>query len=354
MPVPIPSFPKRILLIRLKGIGDVILSTPLLRALRKKFPTAEIHFLTRPVSGPILQKNPNLDRLILHPEKHESLRKKWEFIRSLRKSRYDWVLDLAAEPRSAWLTLATGAPLRAGFAFRVRKWAFTHPIPKNKVRKYQAEVNLDILRFLNVPDDGNRTELFIPEKDLQWAEELFARGEMAGLKWEIGLNPTGSWPSKRWSPDQWKELVLLIFGQLGVKPILFGGPGDKALIGEIRSGLEDKTLVKPETTLFQAAAFISKLDLLVGADGTPQHLAQALGTRSLTLCGPHWGISWVKPGDSRHRFLQHFLDCGPCDRNECPYPQEGNKAKHVQQECLRKITPSQVFQPLKEMLNLPV
>ncbi len=337
----------------MKGIGDVILSTPLLRALRKKFPTSEIHFLTRSICGPILRNNPNLDRLILYPEKSDSVKKKWEFIKSLRKSRYDWVLDLAAEPRSAWLTKATGAPLRAGYAFRIRKWAFSHPIPKNKVRKYQAEVNLDIIRFLGVPDDGNRTELFISETDLKWASEIYVREEMSELEWKIGLNPTGSWPSKRWPRDHWKELVLLINGELGVKPILFGGPGDEAIINEIRLGLEDKTLVKPETTLSQAAAFISKLDLLVGADGTPQHLAQAMGIRSLTLCGPHWGISWVKPGDPKHKFLQHFLDCGPCDLNECPFPRDEKKARHVQQECLWKINPSQVFQTLKEMLSIP-
>lgn len=303
--------------------------------------------------GPILRNNPNLDRLILYPEKDDSLHEKWDFIKSLRKPRYDWVLDLAAEPRSAWLTKATGAPLRAGYAFRVRKWAFTHPIPKNKVRKYQAEVNLDIIRFLGVPDDGIQTELFIPEKDLHWAAEIFAREEMTGLKWKIGLNPTGSWPSKRWPQDHWKELVLMINAQLGEKPILFGGPRDESVIREIRLGLEDKTLVKPETTLSQAAAFISKLDLLAGADGTPQHLAQALGTRSLTLCGPHWGVSWVKPGDSKHKFLQHFLDCGPCDQNECPFPRKEKQARHFHQECLWKITPSHVFQTLKEMLNIP-
>ena len=67
----------------------------------------------------------------------------FRFLYSLRDYHYDWVLDLAAEPRSAWLTLATGASIRAGYAFRLRKWAFNHPIPKNKIRKYQAEVNLD-------------------------------------------------------------------------------------------------------------------------------------------------------------------------------------------------------------------
>ncbi|HJT25404.1 MAG TPA: glycosyltransferase family 9 protein, partial [bacterium] len=134
----LPAVPKRILLIRLKGIGDVILSTPLVRALRKAFPQAEIHFLTRSLCAPILKHNPYVDRVLVHPEKSASSWELLRFLQSLRSARYDWVLDLAAEPRSAWLTLATGASLRAGYAFRIRKWAFNFVIPKNTVRKYQA------------------------------------------------------------------------------------------------------------------------------------------------------------------------------------------------------------------------
>ncbi len=343
--------PQRILLIRFKGIGDVILSTPLFRAIRKQFPAAEIHLLTRPFCEPVVRHNPYLNKIILQPEKTASLREQIRFVQGLRSAHYDWVLDLAAEPRSAWLTLATGAALRAGYAFRVRKWAFNHPIPKNKIRKYQAEVNLDIIRALGVPDQGNQTEIYLSPEEKNWVELLFARPEMKDMKYRIGLNPTGTWSSKRWPTAHWRELIERIHERFGVKPILLGGPGDETLIGEIRMGLEEKTLIKPETSLLQAGAFVSKLDLLVGNDGTPQHLAQAFGVRSLTLCGPHWGMSWTKPGDKRFRYLQYFLDCGPCDLNVCPFPKEAGTAAHVHQECLLKITPQRVLETAAEMLE---
>ena len=274
------------------------------------------------------------------------------FIKDLRATRYDWVLDLAAEPRSAWLTAATGAPLRAGYAFRVRKWAFTHAVPKNRLRKYQAEVNLDLIRYLGVEDDGNRTEIFPGDGEIRWAENEFKNPGFYDLKWKIGLNPTGTWPSKRWPVDYWKQLAFLMHQDFGIRPILFGGPGDGDIIREIHSGLEEITLLKPETSLLQAAAFISKLDLLVGNDGTPQHMAQALGVKSLTICGPHWGMSWMKPGDIKHRYLQHFLDCGPCDLNVCPFPVEKGKERHVHKECLVKITPAKVLGIVCDMLEL--
>ncbi len=347
-----PTSPQRILLIRLKGIGDVILSTPLLRALRKKFPDAKIDFLTRSFCAPILSHNPRLNRLLVHPGKSASLAETLSFVRDIRGAAYDWVLDLAAEPRSAWLTLATGAPLRAGFAFRIRKWAFTHPVPKNKIRKYQAEVNLDILRALGVPDEGHQTEIFLNEDEINWAAKAFEEPEFKSLKRKIGLNPTGMWSSKRWPADHWRRLASSIYGQWGVKPILLGGPADKKVLAEIQWGIEDKVLVKADSDLLQSAAFISRLDLLIGNDGTPQHMAQALGTKSLTLCGPHWGMSWTKPRDLRHRYLQHFLDCGPCDLNVCPFPLAEGAAKHTRQECLTKITPQEVKKVAEEMLEV--
>jgi ADP-heptose:LPS heptosyltransferase len=344
-----PSAPGRILLIRLKGIGDVVLSTSLLRALQKAFPAAELHFLTRDFCAPVLEHNPRLKKLWVLPAKSAPWGETFSFLSELRNTRFDWVVDLAAEPRSAWLTLATAAPMRAGYAFRFRRWAFTHPIPKNTARKYQGEVNLDLIRAMGVPGDGIDTELYFGG-EREWSEELWSRGEWAEAGTRIGLNPTGTWPSKRWPSMYWRQLAERLNKELGVRPILLGGPQDQELIREIALGLEGKVRVKPETSLLQAAAFIGRLDLLIGNDGTPQHLAQALGVKSLTLCGPHWGLSWVKPNDPRHRHLQHFLDCGPCDLNTCPFPSQAQNVSHTHQECLALITPETVWEVIREML----
>jgi heptosyltransferase III len=348
----LPTSPKRILLIRLKGIGDVILSTPVVRALRKAFPEAEIHFLTRSFCAPILAHNPHVNKVVVHPEKGATLFEILRFIGTLRNARYDWVVDLAAEPRSAWLTFFSGAPLRAGFAFHGRKWAFNRKIPKNKERKYQVEVNLDIIRALGIPDDGLQTDIFLVPWEKQWAEKAWNElGQKGKLKWKVGLNPTGMWSSKRWPADHWRRLAILIHDRWGVTPVLFGGPEDKEILEEVRWGIEDKVLVKPAGGLLESTAFVSQMDILIGNDGTPQHLAQAFGVKSLTLCGPHWGMSWTKP-DRRHRYLQHILDCGPCDLNVCPFPRQEGKATHVHQECLLKITPQKVFESAQEMMGI--
>jgi ADP-heptose:LPS heptosyltransferase len=349
------SNPQKILVIRLKGIGDVILSTPFLRALKKAYPAAEIHYLTRSLCAPILQNDPSVHKLWIHPEKKAPLGDLFRFLGELRDEKFDWVLDLAAEPRSAWLTIATGAPLRVGFDIRLRRWAFNHRVPPRRYeRRYQVEVFLDILRSLGIEGDGIDTKIALDPADLVWAKGQWALGEFAGLKKRIGLNTTGTWSSKRWPADHWRRLAVKIHQQWGVKPVLIGGPNDGEVLDEVSWGIEDKVLRMPGTALLKAAAFISQMDLLIGNDGTPQHLAQAFGVPSLTLCGPHWGMSWVKPNDPHHRYLQHFLDCGPCDRNICPHPRQAGPGKHFHQECMVLLAPEMVFAAAGELLvSLP-
>lgn len=357
----VPSTPPRkILVIRLQGIGDVILATPTVRALRKFFPQARVHFLTYALNEPLLRSNPYLDRIVLYPNKRGPLLEKLGLIRDIRRERYDWVVDLAATPRTAWLTLFSGARVRVGYAFRVRKWAFTHPVPKNQVRRFQADVCLSLVRHLGVTDDGLQTEILLSEAEKDWAEDYFKKTEVSAQKWKIALNPTGAWTSKQWPVRRWRELIPLMAKGLGIRPLLFWGPGSENLIREISRGLEDQILLKPETSLIQAAAYISKLDLLIGTDGTPQHMAQALGTRSLTLWGPGWGIGWTLPNDPRHRYLQKFLDCGPCDKMVCPFPERKEPGEgfpppgspHYQRECLDRITPEEILAVAKEMLGI--
>ncbi|HUO58054.1 MAG TPA: glycosyltransferase family 9 protein [bacterium] len=352
--------PEKILLIRLRGLGDVLMATPSLRALRRAYPQAQIHFLTYAFCGPLLKGNIHLNRVIPYPEKPAPLWEKLGLALQLRREKYDWVIDLESTPRSAWMTLATGARERVGYAFRVRKWAFNRPVPLNPSRRFQADVCLGLVRHLGVQDDGLRTEVFLGYEEKQWADVYFERPEIAQERRRIALNPTGGWSSKQWPVKRWRQLIELLNKELGIKPLLYWGPGSEKLVGEIRRGLENQVHLKPETTLLEAAAYIERLDLLIGSDGTPQHLAQALGTRSLTLWGPGWGIGWTLPGDPRHRTLQHFLDCGPCDHTVCPFPEppvgvsaESLEGKtHYHRECMNRITPAAVLGLARQMLGI--
>ena len=350
MPTPLGPNPPRILLIRLRAIGDVVLITPLIRALKKNHPNAELHVLTDALPGTLLSGNPYVDRLWTAPARQAPFFEQIRFLRSLRSAHFGYTFDLFGNPRSAWMTLATGAPLRVGYAYRVRRFAYTHPVPMNHARKYQVEVNLDVLRHVGIPNDGTRTELFLRDEEKSWA-----RSELDHIGWgpqkkHIALNPTGSWSAKRWPEDHWTGLTDSLAAK-GLRPLVFWTPGDPEGVLPWAEKMGEKVLLAPLTDLRQMTAILSQLDLLVGNDGAPQHIAQALGTPTLTVFGPTWGKSWMPPDDSRHQFLQHFLDCGPCDKTLCPFPEPPEKGSHEQRECLKRITPEKVMAKVSEMLS---
>jgi ADP-heptose:LPS heptosyltransferase len=342
--------PHRILLIRLRAFGDVVLTTPLLRALKLRYPFADLHVLTDSLPGALLSGNPHVNRSWVSPPRNAPLGEQIGFLRRLCREKFDLVLGLFGNPRSAWMAFATGAPVRAGYAYRFRRHAYTHPVPMNKVRKYQVEVNLDVLRHLGIPDDGGRTELFLRDAERHWAGDYLRKHLAPHSESLVGLNPTGSWSAKRWPFEHWTTLVERLAGK-GLRPLVFWSPGDPEGVKAWADERGNKVVLAPPTDMRQLMALISELGLLVGNDGAPQHIAQALGVKTLTLFGPTWGISWNPPSDERFRFLQTFPPCGPCDKTLCPYLAAPDPDGRYHQECLAGLKPDVVWAEAERMLS---
>lgn len=329
----------------------MLLCSPAARALKKNYPEAEIHVASEPLPAEVWRGNPYVDRVVIFPGRKASFREQAAFFLELRKNRYDWVFDFLGNPRSAWMTLASGAPVRVGFAFRVRRWVYTHPVLPNRVRRYQGEVNLLLLRRLGISDDGAHPDLFLEEGETKWARRILAQAGFFEKKPLVAFNVSGSWSAKRWPRGNWRRLLELWRAEKRPPVLLLWGPGDEERVEWIREGLEETVRAAPPLSLRNLAAVIRHVDLLVGNDGAPQHFAQALGVPTLTLFGPTWGLSWCLPADRRHVFLQHFLDCGPCDRTVCPHAQRASVSGYRERECLLRLSPKEVLQKVKCLLK---
>jgi len=124
----------RILLVRLRLIGDVVFTTPLIRALRRRYPDAQLAYVVEPAAAPVVQGNPHLTEIIVAPRREGfgRLRDDLALARELRARKFDLAIDLHGGPRSAWLTWASGAPSRIGYAIKGRSWAWTSgsPLPR--------------------------------------------------------------------------------------------------------------------------------------------------------------------------------------------------------------------------------
>ena len=321
-----PESPKRILIIRLTALGDVLLATPLLRALRKAFPEAEIDWLVEGHLRPLLIANPHLSRALPDsPWGHERL----------RQQRYDLIVDLQNKPRTLWLR--TRLRPRRVVALRKRSLAGAlaslvgRDLPERGPNA--VDRNLAIASALGVPLQGRELDLSIPPIGSIEAAPLLARTSAR----PIGLAPGATHATKRW--PAFAELGQRLIRD-GRPILLLGGMADAAVLDAVGSALGTGCL--GDTRMLSVAglaAAIAGCSAIVSNDSGPAHIAAAVGTPALVLFGPTSPERWTPPG-KLVTSLSLGLACSPCTNHGgelCPL---GTHA------CMKDLAVAQVEQAL--------
>ena len=178
---------KKILIIKFGGIGDILLSTPVLPNLKAYFPDAEINFLTLRHSRDILIDNPYLTRAFTYDPTED---KSWCLIKNIRSQKYDLVIDLFGNPRTAFITFMSGAKYRFGFKFRGRDYAYNIKMDGRGGLVHNVEFNLDSLRALNIPIVSKKLTLPVNIVHEEFADEFIKSVNLEGKK-IIGISKTG-------------------------------------------------------------------------------------------------------------------------------------------------------------------
>ena len=302
--------PQRILLIQLRQIGDVLMCTPAIRALREAFPHARIDFLSEPGPAKGLSGNPHLTEVILrHPNRGwiENIR----IIHLLRSRRYDVAIDFLANPRSAVISLLSGAPLTISYSGTRRSALYRRTLPREG--EYSAAHKLSILKILGI-NNGNLKPVFITSERARVFSEkwLSEKGLMQGRF--VAIDPTHRRATRRWR--SFGELADMLTKQHEVKCVFLWGPGEENYIDEIIDNCSEKHIKAPATSLDEMAAIIECAAALVGTDSAPRHLAAAFGIPTLTVIGSTDAKNWTLP-EPIHRTVSLELPCRPCNKNEC-------------------------------------
>ncbi len=336
---------KKILIIKLRAIGDVVLATPVIENLRAAFPEATIDFLTESPSVPIVETNPYLTRVVEYP------RQKWEkfsgrrrlildlgFLRHLRRQKYTLVLDLFGNPRSAFMTWVTRAPLRVGFDFRGRKFAYNLVAHNRGAEVHEVEFNLDALRKVGVPIQAKRPKIWLHEADRNYVEKWWRR---TGIQenWVVGFNPSGSWPAKRWPHKYWVRLGRELVRKWGASVVVFWGPGEKLAAEHVVREIGTGALLAPFTTLRQLAALCERLTLVVSNDAGPMHISATTGTPTIGLFGPTNAHLQGPFGEENRAVKNPKIPCLGCNRLTCPIL-----------DCMTYLTPEMVLSELRDLL----
>ncbi len=303
---------KKILVIKLRAIGDVVLSTVILPNLAAAFRDAEIHFLTERAAAPIVEGNPHVDRVLLFRKgETPTLR----FLANLRRERYDVVFDLFCNPRSAFMTQATGAPFRVGYPFRFRAYAYNVHIPFRREVTHNTQFNLNPLERLGIPVTS-RT-LSIPSDDSPRVREFLDALRSGGAP-VVALNAGGTWESKRWGLENFARLGDMIAERSGARILLLWGPGEERDASEIAGRMRRPAAIAPPTDLRELAALLRGCDALVSNDAGPMHIGAAAGVPTLGIFGPTNPLA-QGPYSPLGRFVRREgLDCLGCNLTRCP------------------------------------
>ncbi len=332
--------PQKILIIQTAFLGDVVLSTPLIKAVKRKYPHSKIFFLLIPQTKGLLQNNPHLDGIIVYDkkDKEKGVSSFLALARKIRASGFDLALIPHRSFRSALLAYLARIPQRTGFDKSSGAFLFTKKI-KYIQNQSEAKRNLSLLETDMPPENDCLPELFPSEDDFKYIEELFISWDVKKEDKIVGIAPGSVWNTKRWLPERFGEVAESLIEKLGVKVIFTGGKEDEKLCLEIASNMKSKPLIAAgKTSPLQSAALISRCHVILSNDTAPMHIAVAMRVPVVAIFGstiPEFGFA---PTGKNDLVIQKELYCRPCGihgRKNCP-------EKHFR--CMKEITAAEVFE----------
>ncbi len=327
----------KILVIKLRAIGDVLLSTAVLRSLHDAYPGAQLDFLTEVQSRGAVTGNPYVDNVVAFDPKRQS---GLSLILGVRKRKYDLVIDLFGNPRSAILALASGARYRVGYRFKWRQYCYNIVVEPSGGDVHNREFNLDALGAIGVPVTDSTIGFPLTEEAERYADEFFrSRGLLN--KFVVALNPGGGWSTKRWGVHQYASLADRIAGDRQASILILWGPGERSDAEQIQTSMKVKPEVIPPTDLTQLGAILKRCSILVTNDSGPMHIAAALQTPIVAIFGPT-NPDLQGPVGSRHEIVQNqSLLCLGCNFTTCPI---GNP-------CMEELTVDDVYAAFQSLMN---
>jgi lipopolysaccharide heptosyltransferase II len=327
-----------ILLVRLRLIGDVVFTTPLIRALRQHYPDARLTYLVEPAAAPVVAANPHLTRIMTLPHSRgwrrvrDDLAAAWR----LRRSRFDLVIDLHGGPRSGWLTWASRAPVRVGYDVPGRSWMYTRVVPRPRGfrPRHAVENQWDLLAAvdpaLSRPADRTRDRVEMPveaESAATADRALGALGFRAGGRLAV-LHVSAGNPFRRWPESSFIELASSLAARGDDCWVLVtAGPSDRQAAQRVlagarsRAGSSSGRIISGEAlTLSELRAILERAAVFVGGDSGPLHIASTSDVPVVGLYGP------TLPARSAPWRPAHLptvsidageLPCRPCDQRVC-------------------------------------
>jgi len=281
---------RKILIVRMDRMGDLILSTPAIRAVRRGLPDAYIAVMVRPYNEPVVRNNPDIDEVIVYDKerKEKGIWGNARFAYGLFKKRFDTAVLLHTTNRAVLLSFIAGIKKIIGYDRRLR-YLMTDTIPcdKHLGRKHEVEYCLDVVKKLGVDITGasRKPLLVVSEDDERTVDDILRKKGIGPCDRLVVVNPGASCPSRRWKTERYREVVRRLL-QDGFRVAVIGVGAEAEIAAEVLRGLEVRALnLTGILSVGETAALIKRAHLLISNDTGPVHMASALGTAVVVIFG---------------------------------------------------------------------
>jgi heptosyltransferase-2 len=322
-------------------IGDAVMATPALMAIRAAFPGAHVTGVANPLVAELFTYHPGCDQVIAYDKGscHGRLRSFWQFCRELRRERFDLAILLQNAFEAAGMAVLAGIPRRAGYCSDGRGLLLTHGVPAvdKKHGLHHVDYYLHLLRQLGITADNRSLCLALTLEEQQRAGALLGAGE-----W-LAINPGASYgAAKRWLPERFAAVADALAADYGMNVVLTGGPGEREIGADIERGMHTPPLnLIGRTSVRELMAVLARCRLVVTNDSGPMHIAAAFGIPLVAIFGPT-DHSTTSPLAENYRIVRSDVECAPCLLRECP----------IDHRCMNRITADNVLVAARELLGV--
>ncbi len=319
-------------------IGDAVMATPALAAIRRFFPAAQITVVANPLVAELFTCHPGCDRVIRFDKRtaNSGISGFWKFCRVLRKERFDAAFLLQNAFEAAAMALLAGVPCRAGYRTDGRGVLLTAGVPAvdKKHGLHHVDYYLQMLGQLGIPGNEQRLCLDLTADEKSWAAERLGPGP-----W-VAVNPGASYgAAKRWIPERFAAVADGLVDAYGVRIVLTGGPGEADIGRDIEAAMKSPALnLIGRTSVRELMATLAHCRLAVTNDSGPMHIAAAFGVSIVVVFGPT-DHTTTSPRTESCRIVRVPVDCAPCMLRECP----------IDHRCMTGVTAEMLLAAAREL-----
>ncbi len=307
---------KRILIVNVNWVGDVLFSTPFIKAVRENYPESYIACLLHPRCLEMLEGNKRLNEIIIYDEeaRHKSLIGKMRLVAYIRKKHFDIAFILHRSFTKALITKLAGIRERVGYATKNRSFLLTKPIEDTDQELHKVEYFLNIARACGIRLRDPSYEFFVENSDRDFARDFMKSNGLDGSVPFIIICPGGNWDPKRWPAANFAKVSDILIQRFNAKIAIAGAEKDIKLAEHMKAMMINPPIIAAgKTTLKQLGALMERADLVIANDTGPMHIAIAMKARTIALFGPTSPKITGPYGEGEYRVISKNEDCEiPC------------------------------------------